>query len=98
VKILAAVLVVGGFVGFFYGLFDLVLPTTALRWQANSTSRAKKWSRAIGLAFQRMVGVTGPSEPAIRGSRAEQRVRVTGIVLITLSLLEVAVGIWVATG
>jgi hypothetical protein len=98
VKILAAVLVVGGFVGFFYGLFDLVLPTTALRWRANSTSRAKKLGRATGLAFQRMVGVTGPIDPATRGSRAERRVRMTGIVLMTLSLLEVAAGIWVARG
>jgi hypothetical protein len=98
VRVLAAVLVVGGFVGFFFGLFDLLLPTTALWWQANSTSRAKKWSRAIGLAFQRMVGVTGPIEPATRDPRAERRVRVAGIVLMSLSLFEVAAGIWVATG
>jgi hypothetical protein len=45
-----------------------------------------------------MVGVTGPSELAIRGSRAERRVRVTGVALMTLSLPDAAVGIWIREG
>jgi hypothetical protein len=74
-----------------YGLLNIFMPATTIRWQNRATARRTRGGRkdAVGLAFQRALGQTttdGRNEPHVR-----QRVRLLGLTELVLAAVAIVV-------
>jgi uncharacterized membrane protein len=90
---LGAVFLVGGSVALAAGLFDMLAPARAIRWQVRSTARHGGSRRAVGTGFQKALGIDPDSDPW-NDAHAKRMVRWLGLCLSLVSLVFVFVGVW----
>ena len=88
----SVVLVVGGSAAAVYGLLDLVIPATTIRWQVRSTARAGGARKAVGENVQRAVGMN-PKGESSRDPSVLRRVRLIGSVLVAIGALVAGLGV-----
>jgi hypothetical protein len=88
---IGVVFILGGCAMVGYGLLDIFAPSLTIRWQVRSTAKAGRSGQAVGMAFQRALGVDPDGEPWA-DTGVQRKVRWIGLGLILVGLAELLLG------
>jgi hypothetical protein len=89
---IAVVIVLVGCAMVGYGLLDIFAPSLTIRWQVRSTAKAGRSGHAVGMGFQRALGIDPDSDPWADPG-VQRKVRWIGFGLMLVGLAEVLLGV-----
>jgi hypothetical protein len=90
---LGVVFLLSGSAALVYGLLDIVAPSLAIRWQVRSTATYGGTRQAVGMGFQRVLGIDPESDPW-DDPGVRRKVRWIGLALALVALAVVGLGAW----
>jgi hypothetical protein len=90
---IGGVILVSGCVSLAYGLLDIFAPSLTTRWQVRSTAKHGGSRQAVGMGFQRALGIDPDADPWNDGA-VKRRVRWIGLGVSVFGLAAVALGMW----
>jgi hypothetical protein len=93
---LGVVFLLSGSAALVYGLLDIVAPSFTIRWQVRSTATNGGTRQAVGMGFQRVLGIDPESDPW-DDPGVRRKLRWIGLALSLLGLAVVALGAWILT-
>jgi hypothetical protein len=93
---LGVVFLLSGCAALVYGLLDVFAPSLTIRYQVRSTATNGGARQAVGVGFQRALGIDPDSDPW-DDPGVRRKVRWIGLALSLFGLAVVALGAWMLT-
>ena len=90
---LGVVFLLSGSAALVGGLLDIVAPSLTIRWQVRSTATNGGTRQAVGMGFQRVLGIDPESDPW-DDPGVRRKVRWIGLALALFALAVVGLGAW----
>lgn len=90
---LGVVFLLSGSAALVYGLLDIVAPPLTIRWHVRSTATKGGTRQAVGMGFQRVLGIDPESDPW-DDPGVRRKVRWIGLALALFAVAVVGLGAW----